>query len=145
MSAAERLPHLFTEEDAAAYLGKSVITLRRWRKQGLLGSVKLGQDCRFTAEHLLACIETHTKLSRTPKETCLYRHFDRSGTLLYVGISVTLAQRVSAHKVNSKWFRSVATITVEWFDDVQSALEAEIKAIVEERPKHNIRGACRER
>jgi hypothetical protein len=32
MSAAEKLPHLFTEAEAADYLGKSVITLRRWRK-----------------------------------------------------------------------------------------------------------------
>lgn len=37
MGVAEKLPERFTEAEAAAELGKSVITLRRYRKAGVRG------------------------------------------------------------------------------------------------------------
>ncbi|MEW9573801.1 helix-turn-helix domain-containing protein [Rhodanobacter sp. Si-c] len=54
------LPRLYTETEAAEYLGKSVITLRRWRRQGRLESIKIGQSTRFTETHLLACLKVCT-------------------------------------------------------------------------------------
>lgn len=46
MGAAERLPERFTEAEAAAELGKSVITLRRYRKAGRIGFGRIGRGLR---------------------------------------------------------------------------------------------------
>lgn len=69
--------------------------------------------------------------------TALYRHYDESGTLLYVGISVSVLMRVSQHKLNSSWFNQVVTIKIERFSDYQSAATAEQMAIKAENPKYN--------
>lgn len=71
---------------------------------------------------------------------CLYRHFDKSDKLLYVGISMSLAERTSAHKSSSRWFDRVRKITVEHFETRELAVEAERKAIRAEDPKFNIYG-----
>ena len=34
----------------------------------------------------------------------LYRHFDRLGELLYVGISISTMRRLAQHKTQSAWF-----------------------------------------
>ena len=71
----------------------------------------------------------------------LYRHFDKAGILLYVGISVSTIQRLRQHKVSHKnWFKDVARIEVEHFANEREARLAETKAIREENPLHNIAG-----
>lgn len=70
-------------------------------------------------------------------KNCVYRHFDASGTLLYVGVSLCAVTRLSGHREHSGWFQEIARVTVEWFDSRELALEAERKAIRAEKPKHN--------
>ena len=67
----------------------------------------------------------------------LYRCFDENGALLYVGISKSALARVSAHSVESAWYPSVAKISIENFDSVSAAANAEKLAIATENPLHN--------
>ncbi|MNM48482.1 Helix-turn-helix domain protein [compost metagenome] len=60
MSAAERLPDLYTEAFAAAYLGVAEITLRRIRKRGHIGHVRVGKFIKYTEHHLLKYLEQQT-------------------------------------------------------------------------------------
>lgn len=69
----------------------------------------------------------------------LYRHFDASGHLLYVGITRDTMRRLCQHEDRSRWMHRVARIEVEWFDDRSSALGAESRAIVDEHPMFNLR------
>jgi excisionase family DNA binding protein len=68
----------------------------------------------------------------------LYRHFDSSNNLLYVGISINAVSRLSQHKQASHWFDEIVRIEIQKLPDRETALEAERKAISEERPLHNI-------
>jgi predicted GIY-YIG superfamily endonuclease len=71
-------------------------------------------------------------------KTSLYRHFSKSGDLLYVGITANLPLRLAAHQCKSDWFCDVEQVTVEWFNDRTSARIAEGRAIRKENPKFNI-------
>jgi hypothetical protein len=71
--------------------------------------------------------------------TDLYRFYDKSQRLLYVGISLSAAQRASDHKATKPWWPEVATMTVERIsDDRDEARKIERAAIEGERPKYNI-------
>lgn len=52
-----RLPERLTEAQAAQYLGKSIFTLRRYRKNGLIGFGRIGRDVYFRAQHLAEFLE----------------------------------------------------------------------------------------
>lgn len=67
----------------------------------------------------------------------LYRHYDKKGRLLYVGISVHPMRRQWEHEINADWYYSVTNITVQWFRSKRAAQKAEREAIVEEDPQHN--------
>lgn len=67
----------------------------------------------------------------------LYRHYGADGDLLYVGISINAIARLSRHRTQAKWFALVRTVTIEPFPTREQALEAEARAIREERPSHN--------
>lgn len=58
MEAAENLPVLIRERDAAQRLGLSVATLQRLRRSGRIGFVQLGFQVRYTEKILAAYIET---------------------------------------------------------------------------------------
>ena len=60
MSAAEKLPTLFTEEEAAEYLGVAEITLRRHRTAGKIGFIRIGKFIKYSETHLLKYLEQHT-------------------------------------------------------------------------------------
>lgn len=68
----------------------------------------------------------------------LYRYFDASGTLLYVGISLHAAQRASEHRKDKAWWSDVASMTIQHLPTRSAALKAERVAIVNERPLHNV-------
>lgn len=70
--------------------------------------------------------------------TALYRHFDKDGALLYVGISLSPTYRLSQHRDASRWFSRIADIKIEWHDSREAALEAERAAIKAETPEFNI-------
>lgn len=72
------------------------------------------------------------------ERTALYRLFDTSGALLYVGITNDTDTRWKAHSRRKEWWPQVDTKTVEWFGDRLSAASAEAKAIREEQPRWNL-------
>jgi predicted GIY-YIG superfamily endonuclease len=69
----------------------------------------------------------------------LYRHFNASGELLYVGISLNSVARLAQHRDRSAWFGEIVRIEIEAFETKEAAIQAEIIAIWKERPKYNIR------
>src|SRR4051812_48825187 len=75
--------------------------------------------------------------------TELYRHFDKKGQLLYIGISLSTAARLMEHRSGSGWAGKIATITIERFRSRKVALEAERLAIQAEHPIHNVTGKLR--
>lgn len=70
--------------------------------------------------------------------TALYRHWDKDGALLYIGISLNTMARLSQHKRTSCWFYEIARMDIEWHASRELAEAAERVAIVAERPKHNV-------
>ena len=82
--------------------------------------------------------ESAERASCVPVPTALYRHFDAGGELLYVGISLSPAYRLSQHRDASHWFPRVATVTIEWLPSRDEALRAERAAIQSEHPQCNI-------
>lgn len=70
--------------------------------------------------------------------TSLYRHFDASGTLLYVGISKGAIARLQAHEGSSHWANQIARVTIARHPTRDAALAAERMAIRSEGPLHNI-------
>lgn len=71
------------------------------------------------------------------RPTALYRWYDESGTLLYVGITGSLIDRTSEHGHTDPWWRQVSTCRVEWFETVNEAATAERAAITAEAPVYN--------
>lgn len=70
-------------------------------------------------------------------KTWVYKHFDSTGSLLYVGISDHPFQRCINHQVGSKWFDEVRSIEVMPFDSREEAMNEEGRLILSLRPKHN--------
>lgn len=74
-----------------------------------------------------------------PKRTALYRFFDASGVLLYVGITDNPSKRWNEHAISKRatWWSTVAKKTLEWYPSRDAADAAETQAINVERPLHN--------
>lgn len=73
------------------------------------------------------------------RPTALYRMYDEGGSLLYVGISLRMAQRLSEHRADKEWWPEIGTVKLEHFDQRNKAEEAERHAIARENPRYNIR------
>lgn len=69
----------------------------------------------------------------------VYRHFSSSGELLYIGSSVNVVVRTNQHKKEAKWFKEISTITLQHFETIDEARNAEIDAIQIESPRENFR------
>lgn len=69
--------------------------------------------------------------------TTVYRLFDTSGHLLYVGTSADPQQRWEQHAREKLWWSSVARAEVDWHSNRDAALSAEREAIQSEEPLHN--------
>lgn len=67
----------------------------------------------------------------------LYRHYDATSKLLYVGVTSDLPKRTATHAKSSDWFGDVATTRVEWCVSREHALALEAVAISFEKPLHN--------
>lgn len=72
----------------------------------------------------------------------VYVHLAADDSVLYVGISLTLAARSSYHRANSPWWKQVSTIRVEHLPNREAALAREAELIAELRPMHNRTGAA---
>lgn len=97
-----------------------------------MGSANQRALRKFLAEQDPALIEP-------PRAGYLYRYKDASGALLYVGISINAVARLGQHR-KKDWFPLIATISVERFETYAEAEIAELKAICNEQPIHNIIG-----
>lgn len=72
----------------------------------------------------------------------LYKHFDKKGVLLYVGVTKNPKKRNYTHLSSSFWCRHIDHIKiVEWYPDFASAHIAEKEAIRTELPIFNSRYA----
>lgn len=68
----------------------------------------------------------------------LYRFFDHSNELLYIGITNRIPRRLDEHGDDKPWYLEVARVEVEHHPDRHAALRAEKDAIKTERPRYNI-------
>lgn len=68
----------------------------------------------------------------------LYRFFDASDVLLYVGITVDPGARFKKHGGDKEWWGEVDRIDIARHATRKEALDAERKAIKEEQPLHNV-------
>ncbi|MER7280521.1 GIY-YIG nuclease family protein [Dactylosporangium sp. NPDC000244] len=73
------------------------------------------------------------------RRTGLYRLRKSDGTLLYIGIGYDPAVRITSHRRKS-WGGDIdiTKTTIEWFENRESAETAELAAIRDEQPIHNI-------
>jgi predicted GIY-YIG superfamily endonuclease len=69
----------------------------------------------------------------------LYRFYNRSDELLYVGITCNIAGRLRQHRDDKDWWAEVSRIELEHFASRSQVLAAERRAIQTEHPKHNVR------
>jgi predicted DNA-binding transcriptional regulator AlpA len=101
-----------------------------------------GASRRWVREEVMAWGDARKAAGRELLEegsrfTALYRHFNKEGRLLYVGVSLTAIKRLVEHRNGCAWYRQIARIEVEWFDTRDEALAAEAEAIRTEKPRHN--------
>jgi len=68
--------------------------------------------------------------------TQLYRHYNKEGRLLYVGISLNTVTRLSQHK-GATWFHEIHRIDITHYPARGKAEQEEKKAIHAERPLWN--------
>jgi predicted GIY-YIG superfamily endonuclease len=71
------------------------------------------------------------------ERTAVYRVYDSTDALLYVGVTKTFGRRWAQHSQAQPWWPEVTRQTVDWFTSRDEALRAESVAIREERPQHN--------
>jgi hypothetical protein len=72
------------------------------------------------------------------RPTALYRLFDRADRLLYIGIAHNPPLRWVTHAAQKTWWPDVARTEISWFSSRPDAEAAEVLAIEDERPLHNV-------
>lgn len=70
-------------------------------------------------------------------KTSLYRHFDKNGELLYIGMAGDVEIRTKQHKRSVRGAR-IASTTIKVYATRIKAAIAELQAIDKERPHHNV-------
>lgn len=68
----------------------------------------------------------------------LYRFYDNTDELLYVGITLDPGKRFKQHSTQKAWWSDVADITLQKFDSRIEVLAAEREAIKTESPRYNV-------
>lgn len=68
----------------------------------------------------------------------LYRFYDRTSQLLYIGITRDPSSRWSQHRGDKPWWLEVRRIEIESLPDRATALKAERLAIQSEMPRYNV-------
>lgn len=71
--------------------------------------------------------------------TALYRFFDASKRLLYIGVTGQLCERWPKHRREATWWTKAAYVAVEHWPSMHTALDAERAAIRAELPSFNKR------
>lgn len=67
----------------------------------------------------------------------LYRYYNSSGDLLYVGKSLDAVTRLAQHKDRAPWFTQIARIEIEHYESETECSKAERLAIRREHPLYN--------
>lgn len=67
----------------------------------------------------------------------LYRIYDSSGALLYIGATTNPGRRIQTHAYNQPWWDEAFEIKLERFDTAEELARAEMLAIEFEHPKYN--------
>ncbi len=75
---------------------------------------------------------------RTDETTILYRLYDSSGRLLYIGITFDWDVRESQHAQTKDWWPAVEEVEFMTYETRALAASAEREAIIEELPLHNV-------
>lgn len=70
----------------------------------------------------------------------VYRCYDESGRLVYVGATRSVFARMESHRAKSWWAPTVARVTAKVYPSKVAALAAERAVIAEELPRWNTRG-----
>ena len=68
----------------------------------------------------------------------LYRFFDFSGQLLYVGITNNPSKRLRRHRSEKTWWLEIANIRLQHFSNRYDLQAAELEAIRSEKPIYNV-------
>jgi len=68
---------------------------------------------------------------------CVYRCFDFTGQLIYIGSTAARLSRFKVHETQSPWWPEAVDIKVERFPTIFQARAAERLAIIAEVPLHN--------
>lgn len=126
---------IWSGQECAGYLGQSYYTFMR-KTRFLPG---FPSESPTVARRWQAKAVMEWKPDNRSRSTSLYRHFDKDGALLYVGISLSAIRRMGQHRMESRWFDRVATIKVEHFATREEARTAERAAIKSENPKFNVK------
>lgn len=69
--------------------------------------------------------------------TAVYRAYDSSCGLLYVGMTTHVKARMRHHRAWAAWWPDVTDVSVKWQPDWWAAEAVEAAAIMSERPRHN--------
>jgi hypothetical protein len=143
---------LLNMDDVAKRCNVRVGIVKRMHSSGDLPFRKVGRVLVVSAGELEDWIESKT-IRRTaailphgeplPLRFTLYRFYDASGVLLYVGITAMGVSRWAAHAKDKPWWTEVATVRVEHMDSLPELLAAELVAIRSEQPKYNVQGKPR--
>lgn len=72
------------------------------------------------------------------EQAAVYRLYDTEDQLLYVGLTANPSKRWTEHATSKSWWGQVARKDIEWFDSRADAARAELTAIEEEEPLHNV-------
>lgn len=81
----------------------------------------------------------------TGQPTDVYRLYDRTGALLYVGISLSVAERMQQHRNGKRWWPQVARIEITHCSSREAALFHEFVTIQQLQPRYNVQGQATER
>src|SRR5690606_5214433 len=68
----------------------------------------------------------------------VYRIYDASCELVYIGMGHEPDARVSAHRADKPWREHIATYEVTWHPNRADAFAAEAKLVKAERPRYNV-------
>lgn len=79
-----------------------------------------------------------------PVDTAVYRFYDETGVLLYVGQTPALIERFFEHRDDKPWFDEVARWSRDWHPTREEAEWREDFAIADEWPLYNIKGQPRD-
>jgi predicted GIY-YIG superfamily endonuclease len=76
---------------------------------------------------------------------CVYVFRDAEGQVLYVGLSVRIADRLARHSRRKDWWEQATSIELVHCESYEEMVETETRLIRELGPRHNVHKNTRER